>query len=85
VVRAGDFQNRIMTKRPPIAERLDCGGFGAAVGTRGNHPFSKSSRLHESAAQAGAVQTLRVFPHVIPIRKYSLVFLPLLPGLQPPR
>jgi hypothetical protein len=41
-----------------FAERLDCGVFSAAVGTHANHPFSQSSRPHESAAQAGAVQTL---------------------------
>jgi len=45
-----------------MAERLDSGDFSAAAGMRGNHPFSQRSRPRESAAQAGAVQTLRAFP-----------------------
>jgi hypothetical protein len=50
-----------------VAERLDCGDFSAAVGTRGNHPFSSSSGPHESAAHASARQTLREFPDMISI------------------
>jgi len=51
-----------MTEVCVIVERLDCGDFSAAVGTRGYHLFFQSARPHESAAQAGAVQTLIVHP-----------------------
>jgi len=42
-----------------FAKRLDCGDFSTAFGTRGNHPVFGRLRPRESAAEAGAVQTLR--------------------------
>src|SRR5664279_4810223 len=62
------LQNRIVTEMsdgrgaPGLRRPVPA---GAAVGTHGNHPFARSSRPHESAAQAGAVQTLRDFAGVI--------------------
>ena len=66
------IEDRKMTEVCVIAERLDCGDFSAAVGTRGYHLFFQSARPHESAAQAGAVQTLRAFPHAISIYEHVL-------------
>jgi hypothetical protein len=43
------------------AKRLDCARFIAAFGTHNTHPFFQGSRPRESAAEAGAVQTLRDF------------------------
>jgi MinD superfamily P-loop ATPase len=48
-------------KRPQAAERLDCGVFSADLEMRENHRFSPGCHLCESAAQAGALQTLREF------------------------
>jgi hypothetical protein len=67
VVQGRAFKIESERKYWLIAERLDCGGFSAAVGTRENHPPSKSSRSHENAAQAGVARTLRAFPQVFSI------------------
>jgi hypothetical protein len=47
---------------PDRAKRLDCGVFSTAFGTHANHLSFHRPRPHESAAEAGAVQTLRDFP-----------------------
>jgi hypothetical protein len=44
-----------------FAKRLDCGRFSAALETRGNLPLPKVLVRTESAAEAGAIQTLREF------------------------
>jgi hypothetical protein len=43
------------------AKRLDCVRFIAALGTHEHLSFCQGARPRESAAEAGAVQTLRDF------------------------
>jgi hypothetical protein len=48
---------------PELAERLDCGDFSTAFRPHGEYPPFQPLRPPDSAAEAGALQTLRDFRH----------------------
>ncbi len=52
-------QTLLFQHAPKLAERLDCGAFSTAFRPHEDHPLFRILRPPESAAKAGALQTLR--------------------------